>query len=58
MLVMENMPAIYIKFQVKVVCETRDWEHSVELRKTLKERYAQVRFIDSPMAIPGYEMNE
>lgn len=36
---------------VKVVCETRDWEHSEELRRTLLEKYKRVSFNDLPMAI-------
>lgn len=40
---------------IKVVCETRDWEHSCELRKVLTEKYQRVAFNDLPMAIenPG-----
>ena len=37
--------------EVKVVCETRDWEHSEELRKALTRKYAHVTFIDAPLAI-------
>lgn len=36
---------------VKVVCETRDWEHSMELRKALNEKYSEVIFNDVPLAI-------
>lgn len=36
---------------VKVVCETRDWEHSQEMRKALHEKYKKVEFNDVPLAI-------
>lgn len=36
---------------VKVVCETRDWEHSEEMRKALLEKYEKVEFNDVPLAI-------
>lgn len=36
---------------VKVVCETRDWEHSEELRRVLSEEYNKVVFTDVPLAI-------
>lgn len=39
---------------VKVVCETRDWEHSEELRKALDENYSRVVFNDVPMALTKY----
>lgn len=37
--------------QVKIVCETRDWEHSEELKKILTENYKNVKFADAPLAI-------
>lgn len=37
--------------EVKVICETRDWEHSKEMRKVLQETYSKVHFYDMPMAI-------
>lgn len=37
--------------EVKVVCETRDWEHSKELRQVLKRTYRHVVFNDVPLAI-------
>jgi len=37
--------------EVKVVCETRDWEHSEELRKVLLSNYENVTFNDTPVAI-------
>lgn len=37
--------------EVKVVCETRDWEHSQELRAVLAKTYRQVAFNDVPLAI-------
>lgn len=36
---------------VKVVCETRDWEHSEEMRKALQDKYKRVEFNDVPLAI-------
>lgn len=36
---------------VKVVCETRDWSHSEELRKALTRKYTRVTFWDTPLAI-------
>ncbi|XP_026467860.1 uncharacterized protein LOC113371448 [Ctenocephalides felis] len=39
--------------EVKVVCETRDWNHSEELRKSLINNYTRVIFNDLPMAITG-----
>lgn len=38
--------------EVKVVCETRDWEHSTQLKNGLKKRYKKVLFSEVPMAIP------
>lgn len=38
-------------FQVKIVCETRDWEHAQELRKVLLKNYRKVVFNDLPLAI-------
>lgn len=37
--------------EVKVVCETRDWEHSKELRRVLRSHYRSVYFNDVPLAI-------
>ncbi|XP_053694521.1 L-threonine ammonia-lyase [Sabethes cyaneus] len=37
--------------EVKVICETRDWNHSQEMRKMLQEIYTHVQFYDLPMAI-------
>lgn len=37
--------------EVKVVCETRDWTHSEELRKALIRKYKHVTFMDTPLAI-------
>lgn len=37
--------------EVKVVCETRDWEHSMELRQVLSKEYSHVVFNDVPLAI-------
>lgn len=37
--------------EVKVVCETRDWEHSLELKNELKKYYSKVQFSDVPLAI-------
>lgn len=37
--------------EVKVVCETRDWEHSKELRQLLLDSYKSVSFFDLPLAI-------
>lgn len=37
--------------EVKVICETRDWEHSLELKNELKKYYAKVEFSDVPLAI-------
>lgn len=55
-------PKIKIKikfqfFQVKVVCETRDWEHAKELRTVLLSNYKYVVFNDTPLAISN-EMAE
>lgn len=40
-----------VLFQVKIICETRDWEHSQELRNVLTEKYQNVVFSDIPLAI-------
>lgn len=37
--------------EVKVVCETMDWAHSLELKKELKKVYSKVQFSDVPLAI-------
>lgn len=37
--------------EVKVVCETRDWEHTKELRRVLCSHYRSVIFNDVPLAI-------
>lgn len=36
---------------VKVVCETRDWDHSKQMRKALLDKYEKVDFNDVPLAI-------
>lgn len=36
---------------VKIVCETRDWSHSEELRLALHAKYSSVVFNDVPLAI-------
>lgn len=41
--------------EVKVVCETRDWAHSTELRTELKKRYRKVKFSEVLMAINCYK---
>ncbi|XP_037051257.1 L-threonine ammonia-lyase-like [Bradysia coprophila] len=38
--------------EVKVICETRDWAHTEELRKLLTDNYTRVIFSDVPLAIP------
>lgn len=40
-----------ILLQVKVVCETRDWEHAQELRADLLANYRDVVFNDIPLAL-------
>lgn len=40
--------------QVKVVCETRDWEHAEQLRKELMKNYTNIVFSDLPLAITHY----
>lgn len=40
-----------ISLQVKVVCETRDWEHAQELRSDLLANYRDVVFNDIPLAL-------
>ncbi|CAD6993790.1 unnamed protein product [Ceratitis capitata] len=37
--------------EVKVVCETRDWAHSMELKNELKKYYTRVEFSEEPLAI-------
>uniref|UniRef100_A0A1A9WQ56 L-serine deaminase n=1 Tax=Glossina brevipalpis TaxID=37001 RepID=A0A1A9WQ56_9MUSC len=37
--------------EVKVVCETRDWEHSMQLKNNLKKHYQKVQFSELPLAI-------
>jgi len=39
------------RVEVKVVCETRDWEHSQELKRALNAKYENVKFNDLPLAI-------
>lgn len=41
------------RLQVKVVCETRDWEHAKELRAALLKKYRDVVFNDTPLALSG-----
>lgn len=36
---------------VKVICETRDWSHSLELKEVLKAHYEHVEFTEEPLAI-------
>lgn len=37
--------------EVKVVVETRDWDHSQELREALISKYKHVKFSDLPLAL-------
>jgi len=37
--------------EVKVVCETVDWSHSLELKNELKKFYSKVQFSDVPLAL-------
>ncbi|KAI8115310.1 hypothetical protein FF38_09000 [Lucilia cuprina] len=37
--------------EVKVICETLDWTHSMELKNKLKEIYSKVQFSEIPLAI-------
>ncbi|EDV92939.1 L-threonine ammonia-lyase [Drosophila grimshawi] len=37
--------------EVKVICETVDWTHSLELKNELKKFYSKVQFCDVPMAL-------
>lgn len=37
--------------EVKVVCETVDWAHSLELKNELKKFYTKVQFSDVPLAL-------
>lgn len=37
--------------EVKVICETRDWSHSLELKEVLKANYENVVFTEEPLAI-------
>ncbi|XP_017491093.1 PREDICTED: L-threonine ammonia-lyase-like [Rhagoletis zephyria] len=39
------------RVEVKVICETRDWAHSMELKNKLKNHYANVEFSEEPLAI-------
>lgn len=41
-----------------MVCETRDWEHSKELRKFLLDTYSNVVFSDPPLAIIGSDKSD
>ncbi|XP_037955991.1 L-threonine ammonia-lyase-like [Teleopsis dalmanni] len=43
--------------EVKVVCETRDWAHSMELKNELKKIYTKVQFSEEPLAICEKELN-
>lgn len=36
---------------VKIVCETRDWAHSEQLRKALMDTFSEVVFNDVPLAL-------
>lgn len=40
---------IFFLFQVKVVCETRDYAHGIELRDMLNSRYKRVKFDSVPL---------
>lgn len=42
---------VCVLFQVKIVCETRDWEHAQELRSVLAGKYQDVIFSDIPLAL-------
>ena len=42
--------------KVKVVCETRDWGHSMELKNKLKETFPKVQFSETPLAIENCQM--
>lgn len=42
--------------EVKVVCETRDWAHSQEMRTVLLNKYDKVVFNDVPLAISHYQL--
>lgn len=50
---MKNQINKYIFFllQVKVICETLDWTHSMELKNKLKDTYSKVQFSEVPLAI-------
>jgi len=37
--------------EVKVVCETVDWTHSLQLKNELKKFYSKVQFSDVPLAL-------
>lgn len=37
--------------EVKVICETRDWNHTKQMRSMLQQTYEDVYFYDMPMAI-------
>ncbi|XP_002020120.2 uncharacterized protein LOC6594912 [Drosophila persimilis] len=37
--------------EVKIVCETVDWTHSLKLKNELKKVYAKVEFSDVPLAL-------
>ncbi|CAG9860696.1 unnamed protein product [Phyllotreta striolata] len=43
--------------EVKVVCETRDYNHTVELRDMLHSKYKKVRFDNIPMIELGPPLN-
>lgn len=44
--------------EVKVVCETRDWAHSTELKEELKRHYSKVQFSEEPLAIHEQMINQ
>ncbi|XP_061393892.1 L-threonine ammonia-lyase [Musca vetustissima] len=44
--------------EVKVICETRDWAHSTELKEELKRHYTKVQFSEEPLAIHEQMINQ
>lgn len=39
---------------MKVVCETRDWDHSEEFKKIIKQKYEHASFNDVSMRVPQW----
>ncbi|XP_055381040.1 L-threonine ammonia-lyase isoform X2 [Condylostylus longicornis] len=37
--------------EIKVICETRDWNHSVQMKEILKNAYEYVEFVNEPLAV-------